>query len=155
ATYTRAEVALWNWSCRVFPACQNWQSWIVEVAGEILARPGPRQLILKETHALRPQQSQADLVIDNEEFTIGPGPDNDRVLPAAAVGARHARITVRDGQYRLEDLGSALGTYIDRKKLRAGEFHSLRSGDKFTIFPYSFSVSYKETWTPEFNVRIS
>jgi len=155
AAHTREEVRLWNWFCRSFPGYQDWQAWVSEVFGELLARPGARQLVLLQTYSLQPQQDERELVIEKEEYRLGRGADNDLVLPATAIATNHARIFLEHGQYLLEDLGSSLGTYVDRKRLQARQPHVLRSGDRFTMFPYSFTVRCKETWIPELQVRVS
>ena len=47
---------------------------------------------------------------------IFPDVDLDADDPEAKVSRRHARITLREGQYFLEDLGSTNGTFINRGK---------------------------------------
>jgi pSer/pThr/pTyr-binding forkhead associated (FHA) protein len=54
--------------------------------------------------------------------------------PEAKVSRRHARITVTDGQYFLEDLGSTNGTFVNRgKRLPAGERYQLKDGDEIIV----------------------
>ena len=45
-----------------------------------------------------------------------PDVDLDTDDPEAKVSRRHARITLSNGQYFLEDLGSTNGTFINRGK---------------------------------------
>ncbi len=49
--------------------------------------------------------------------TVGRAEPNSIVIPDPAVSARHCRFSVRDGQWWLEDLGSANGTYINGKQV--------------------------------------
>ncbi len=49
---------------------------------------------------------------------VGRLPDNDVVLDYPTVSGHHARITVRGGEARLEDLGSTNGTALNRPENR-------------------------------------
>jgi hypothetical protein len=65
---------------------------------------------------------------------IFPDVDLDSDDPEAKVSRRHARITVKDGQYFLEDLGSTNGTFVNRgKRLPPGERHTLKDGDEIIV----------------------
>ena len=65
---------------------------------------------------------------------IFPDVDLDSDDPEAKVSRRHARITMRDGQYFLEDLGSTNGTFINRgKRLSPGERQPLKDGDEIIV----------------------
>ena len=65
---------------------------------------------------------------------IFPDVDLDSDDPEAKVSRRHARITVNEGQYFLEDLGSTNGTFVNRgKRLPAGERHPLKDGDEIIV----------------------
>lgn len=50
--------------------------------------------------------------------TIGRHPDNDLVLPESTISRQHARIEQRDGQWRLLDLGSAHGCYLNKERVQ-------------------------------------
>ncbi len=63
------------------------------------------------------KSGQIDLPLDQDIITIGRGDGNDVVLDAPQVSRNHARITASDGQYILEDLGSANGTFFDGEKV--------------------------------------
>ncbi|HKR21075.1 MAG TPA: FHA domain-containing protein, partial [Pyrinomonadaceae bacterium] len=57
---------------------------------------------------------------------IFPDVDLDTDDPEAKVSRRHARITLSNGQYFLEDLGSTNGTFINRgKRLPPGQRQAL------------------------------
>lgn len=65
---------------------------------------------------------------------IFPDVDLDSDDPEAKVSRRHARITLRDGQYFLEDLGSTNGTFVNRgKRLAAGARQPLNEGDEIIV----------------------
>lgn len=65
---------------------------------------------------------------------IFPDVDLDSDDPEAKVSRRHARITLRDGKYFLEDLGSTNGTFINRgKRLAAGAHQPLTDGDEIIV----------------------
>jgi pSer/pThr/pTyr-binding forkhead associated (FHA) protein len=65
---------------------------------------------------------------------IFPDVDLDTDDPEAKVLARHARITLSNGQYFLEDLGSTNGTFINRgKRLPPGQRQALCDGDEIIV----------------------
>lgn len=65
---------------------------------------------------------------------IFPDVDLDTDDPEAKVSRRHARITLRNGQYFLEDLGSTNGTFINRgKRLPPGQRQALCDGDEIIV----------------------
>ena len=60
--------------------------------------------------------------------------DLDADDPEAKVSRRHARVTLRDGQYFLEDLGSTNGTFVNRgKRLIPGHRQTLNDGDEIIV----------------------
>ena len=65
---------------------------------------------------------------------VFPDVDLDPDDPEAKVSRRHARITLRDGQYFLEDLGSTNGTFVNRgKRLFPGVRQPLNDGDEIIL----------------------
>lgn len=65
---------------------------------------------------------------------IFPDVDLDGDDPEAKVSRRHARITLTDGKYLLEDLGSTNGTFINRgKRLSPGTRQTLNDGDEIIV----------------------
>lgn len=65
---------------------------------------------------------------------IFPDVDLDSDDPEAKVSRRHARITLRDGKYSLEDLGSTNGTFINRgQRLAGGARQPLSDGDEIIV----------------------
>lgn len=65
---------------------------------------------------------------------IFPDVDLDTDDPEAKVSRRHARITLSNGQYFVEDLGSTNGTFINRgKRLPPGQRQALCDGDEIIV----------------------
>ena len=80
--------------------------------------------------------SEADSQIGRWDADGGifPDVDLDADDPEAKVSRRHARITLREGQYFLEDLGSTNGTFVNRgKRLPPGYRQPLRDGDEIIV----------------------
>ena len=60
-------------------------------------------------------------------MTIGRDPLADIVIDDPKISRQHARLTLTDSGYQVQDLGSTNGTYVDGKRL-AGETVALRNG---------------------------
>ena len=68
------------------------------------------------------------------EGGVFPDVDLDSDDPEAKVSRRHARISRRDGQYAIEDLGSTNGTFVNRgRRLAPGNSHPLQDGDEIIV----------------------
>jgi len=68
------------------------------------------------------------------EGGVFPDVDLDADDPEAKVSRRHARISLRDGQYGIEDLGSTNGTFVNRgRRLAPGDRHPLYDGDEIIV----------------------
>jgi ABC-type multidrug transport system ATPase subunit/ABC-type multidrug transport system permease subunit len=77
-----------------------------------------------------------------EGLTLGRGADCDIPLSTERASRRHARIRIDpDGEYRLEDLGSTHGTFLNGVRL-GEDARALASGDTITIAgePLRFAV---------------
>src|SRR6266511_142130 len=65
---------------------------------------------------------------------VFPDVDLDSDDPEAKVSRRHARISLRDGNYLIEDLGSTNGTFINRgRRLAPGDRSPLKDGDEIIV----------------------
>lgn len=62
--------------------------------------------------------------------TIGRLPECDVVVADPAASRRHARIVRRDGVWRIEDLGSTNGTYVNDEPVTE---RALEDGDRITV----------------------
>ena len=63
-----------------------------------------------------------------------PDVDLDTDDPEAKVSRRHARISLRDGEYSISDLGSTNGTFVNRgRRLKPGDSHPLKDGDEIIV----------------------
>jgi pSer/pThr/pTyr-binding forkhead associated (FHA) protein len=61
---------------------------------------------------------------------VGRHPESDIFLDDITVSRRHAEFVREDGLYRLRDVGSLNGTYLNRERI---EDHELESGDEVQI----------------------
>jgi hypothetical protein len=81
--------------------------------------------------------------LSNQDANIGrwdadggvfPDVDLDSDDPEAKVSRRHARISLREGTYVIEDLGSTNGTFVNRgHRLTPGERQALKDGDEIIV----------------------
>ena len=101
----------------------------------------------KKVHAVlvieRGSSAGKQFSLSDEEANIGrwdaeggvfPDVDLDSDDPEAKVSRRHARISRRNGQYAIEDLGSTNGTFVNRgRRLAPGNSHPLQDGDEIIV----------------------
>jgi FHA domain len=66
-------------------------------------------------------------------LSIGRDPENDIVLAKSTVSRRHAVLTFVDGRWRIEDRGSANGTFVNGERVPFGSAHPLRHGDRIGV----------------------
>lgn len=78
--------------------------------------------------------------VERSPFTIGRSPENDLVVPEAAVSRRHARLENRRGRWFLLDLDSANGTFVNRQRVSASQPVPLNSGDVIAMGGSVFSA---------------
>jgi|SRR6266508_998056 len=65
---------------------------------------------------------------------IFPDVDLDTDDPEAKVSRKHARISLSDGQYLIEDLGSTNGTFVNRgRRLAPGNRYPIKDGDEIIV----------------------
>ena len=66
-------------------------------------------------HYCRQDERTQRFTTERTQIAIGRAPDNDLVLADATVSVRHCRLTVLEGSWFLDDLGSERGTRINGK----------------------------------------
>ncbi|CAN5359674.1 FHA domain-containing protein [soil metagenome] len=59
------------------------------------------------------------ITLGSQAILIGRADDSTLVLTDDFASSRHARLTSREGDWYVEDLGSTNGTYLDRSKVGA------------------------------------
>jgi len=65
---------------------------------------------------------------------VFPDVDLDSDDPEAKVSRRHARISMSEGRYLIEDLGSTNGTFVNRgRRLAPGDRCPLKDGDEIIV----------------------
>ncbi|MGO0578103.1 FHA domain-containing protein [Ornithinimicrobium panacihumi] len=88
-------------------------------------RPGTALLIV-----LRGPNTGARFLLDAEEVSSGRHPHSDIFLDDVTVSRRHA-VFARDGEgYRVRDVGSLNGTYVNRQRI---DDQALQVGDEVQI----------------------
>ncbi len=78
----------------------------------------------------RGPESGTKFVLDQETTRVGRHPDSDIFLDDVTVSRRHAEFARAGGEYRLRDVGSLNGTYVNRERI---EDIVLKSGDEVQI----------------------
>jgi serine phosphatase RsbU (regulator of sigma subunit)/pSer/pThr/pTyr-binding forkhead associated (FHA) protein len=85
--------------------------------------------------------------LESDTNVLGRHPQCDIVLESAPVSRQHARISMRDGNYFLEDLNSRNGTYLNGKLVT--KMQPLQEGDEIGICDLLFAFHAEK---PEPNV---
>jgi hypothetical protein len=76
-----------------------------------------------------------------ERTTIGRSPDNDIFLDDVTVSRKHAVLVQAEGEFRIEDLGSLNGTFVNRRRIDSAT--RLETGDEVQIGKYRLSFISK------------
>jgi pSer/pThr/pTyr-binding forkhead associated (FHA) protein len=71
--------------------------------------------------------------------TVGRGPESDIFLDDVTVSRKHAEIERSDSGYRIRDVGSLNGTYVNRVRVDAVD---LRNGDEIQVGKYRFKFVF-------------
>jgi hypothetical protein len=74
-----------------------------------------------------------------ETITVGRGPESDIFLDDVTVSRKHAEIERGEHGYRIRDVGSLNGTYVNRVRVDAVD---LRNGDEIQIGKYRFKFVF-------------
>jgi hypothetical protein len=64
--------------------------------------------------------------LEKQETTVGRHPDSDIFLDDVTVSRRHALITRADEGYRVADVGSLNGTYVDHERVEQAELNDMQ-----------------------------
>lgn len=88
-----------------------------------------------ESHALR-----------GEKAILGRHPECDIVLDSGAVSRQHAQISLLNGEYFIQDLGSRNGTIVNGQIIQAP--HRLQNGDRLKICDLSFAFYNEQAADP-------
>jgi ABC-type multidrug transport system ATPase subunit/CRP-like cAMP-binding protein len=105
---------------------------------ELLAREPRARAVLRRAARLRAtlgaleveQRNLAALAQGRQRLSLGRHSDNDLVFPSRVVSRHHAVLERSGDAYRLRDLGSANGTYVNGVAIRAAD---LQDGDEVWI----------------------
>ena len=75
-------------------------------------------------------------LLESDEVSIGRNPDADVFVDDRSVSREHVRLVrEEDGGYRVEDLGSRNGTFVNRRRI---DSQRLEDGDEIQIGVYAF-----------------
>jgi FHA domain/zinc-ribbon domain len=112
---------------------------------EIADEEGPLDEIAAEGPALVVRsgggRAGEHFIPQGDRTTIGRSPDNDIFLDDVTVSRKHAVVLQSGGEFRIEDLGSLNGTFVNRRRIDAGT--RLESGDEVQIGKYRLSFISK------------
>ena len=112
---------------------------------EITDEEGPLDDIAAEGPALVVRsgggRAGEHFIPQGDRTTIGRSPDNDIFLDDVTVSRKHAVLVQSGGEFRIEDLGSLNGTFVNRRRIDAAT--RLESGDEVQIGKYRLSFISK------------
>ena len=109
---------------------------VVQAPASGMTPPVRPRLVVVSTRAELPLPARDDIVAGREDPQSNSYPDID-LNPHGAleqgVSRRHARITLRGGQYFLEDLNSVNGTLLNQRRIPANTPMPIRPGDHIML----------------------
>ncbi len=79
-----------------------------------------------------------NLSFDKDEITVGRVKENDIVLAKNNISKRHVRIVRKDGRFKIIDLKSTNGTYINGRRIDGP--YDLKEGDKIYVGDYTLEL---------------
>ncbi len=110
--------------------------WASEESHEELAHSAPCSLTVSKTGHRIALPEEGELILGRFDINVGLSPDVDLTSDApdrTTISRRHARVSVHDGQYFIEDLGSTNGTLVNGRPLQLGEKVGLHPGDRVSL----------------------
>lgn len=124
------EIGLGPWTARFFEKSDALG--LVEEATEVTGAgvsvtqavaKGPKGLWVKELRlqVIEPSKPPRAVPFRSESLNVGASDKNDLVLQDSFVSSRHIKLTCRDGQVRVFDLGSTNGTFVNGVKVKEAE----------------------------------
>jgi type III secretion system YscQ/HrcQ family protein len=147
-SFSARQAAAWNALATAFGARAAWQGWITEGLMRLFETPAGFTIRVRQRHTCDPQHAEAVFASDAGKLTIGRDEECDIRLAPRSVGNRHARIFIQAGRCYIVDLGSAIGTFLNDWRLAPNRPAPVTTGDRFTIFPYAFTIEIEERWGP-------
>ncbi len=87
------------------------------------------------------------VALSSDVLTIGRQPSNKLVISDSKASSRHAEIRLEENVYRITDLGSTNGTFVNEQQLRPNEPRQLNTGDNVRVGDTRFS--YESNATPQ------
>lgn len=153
-SFSRRQARASNTLHRIFASGAGWEAWIAEGLTEFFESPAGFEIRLRQRHTMDPQHAEALFTSTSGELTLGRDETCDVRLAPRSVGNHHTRIFIRGGRCYIEDLGSALGTFLNESRLVANRPAPIANGDQFAIFPYTFTVELTERWVRDASVDV-
>ena len=78
-----------------------------------------------------------DISLKSGMNVVGRRPDCDIRIPLAIVSRKHCRISQNDSGLVIQDLGSANGTFVNRRQITEAE---IKAGDLIQVGPMKFII---------------
>jgi len=117
------------------------------LAGIGAAPPPPPPVPFGTLQVTTPGQPPRMVPLGRLPFTIGRQAGCDLLLSDSQISRVHARISLQDGTFILEDLGSTNGTFVNGQRVH---HHVLRSGDEIQIGQTRLRLNPAEVISPRY-----
>ncbi len=91
-----------------------------------------------------------EIPLTRPTITIGRTPDNDVVIDNPAVSTHHARVSFDDEKFKLEDLNSLNGTFVNQQPVRNA---FLKNGDEISIGKHTLAYQDEGGAMPTMQIR--
>jgi len=74
-----------------------------------------------------------EIPLQKAALSIGRSPGNDVVIDNLAVSGHHAKLSLDQDHYVIEDMSSLNGTFLNNQKIPTGVLTPIKDGDEFTL----------------------